>query len=529
MILSAPQTPRLKSKLSIDMPISYSGVNTPAFSPLPSPTLSASFASRTPAELTALVKEAYGIIREKERDLTLAAEIGKSLLENNITLKSKYEGLVVQLQSLQRQRQKDTIFTLQANATKKPLAVPIAPPSSSLDPSGYEDDDYDVSDNESNSGWSSSYDVSSPISPIKRSHSKRDHQQNQQPKLTFKELEIIKELELKNQDLQTRLDEVIKEYNETDKIDKAKIRKLESDSQHYQEVYSQATLKIEDLEKETERLIQKQKSDFWQLKYNKKSSENEQFIEGLVNKVAELEEQNLHIERQKVDTEKKLAKITNELDILQDQCNQLIEESKDYEMLQLQSKQQTELIDELEETLEYERLKVVSLRSGSMYSRPGSRSASRSNSFSLRRLSNPDAMRSLFGAAPQTPTTSLTHPSGGALDGKIKRTLLSELENEWFRELTLFQRDQKRTENGNESPLFSPALSEKDLSEFFLPGSRGEEFEPDEIIRREWFWIRWARNVYLLCRLIWRWVKFMFILFAANIMAIYRGPDDILP
>lgn len=73
MLLSAPQTPRLKSKLSLDMPINYSGFNTPlsshtpAFSPLPSPTLSGSFASRTPAELTALVKEAYGIIREKER------------------------------------------------------------------------------------------------------------------------------------------------------------------------------------------------------------------------------------------------------------------------------------------------------------------------------------------------------------------------------------------------------------------------------------------------------------------------------
>ncbi|KAI8369836.1 hypothetical protein EDC96DRAFT_108362 [Choanephora cucurbitarum] len=69
--------------------------------PPPSPTLSAtssisSWFQKSPSELIPMLKNAYTTIRDKDKDLRLAAEIGKSLLENNIVLKSNYDDLLSQ-------------------------------------------------------------------------------------------------------------------------------------------------------------------------------------------------------------------------------------------------------------------------------------------------------------------------------------------------------------------------------------------------------------------------------------------------
>ncbi|CAH1761310.1 10231_t:CDS:2 [Entrophospora sp. SA101] len=475
---------------SLNSPASPPALPPPSsYSPLASPTLSGSWnVNKSQAELTSLLKEAYNVIKEKER-----AEIGKSLLENNMALKAKYEGLVTQYQSLEKQRQREAMATMRHG-------IPIAPPNNMDYPF---EDPYESDNNSDTESINSSYDYSSSL--------------------------VIKELETRNQDLQARLDEVMREFTDTDKVNKTKIRKIESDLKHYQDRYSQATLKIEDLEKQTENLLQKQKSDFWQLKYDKKTSKNDAFIEALVNKVAELEEQNHHIEKKKSETERKLSMVTNELDLLQEQCNQLANDSQNYEILQMQCRQQTELINDLSESLEYERSRVVSMKSGMPYSRATSRFASRSNSFSehqisntLRRLSNPD--RSLFGAAPPSP--------GGGLGGKIKRTLLSELEDEFRRTFDYH----KPIEGVFESP---PSFSPTSEKSFFFDDSMSllsddfvflDEFDEDKInLIREWFWKRWARSIYSFFRLIWRWAKFLLILIAANLMAIYRGPDNILP
>ncbi|OBZ84928.1 hypothetical protein A0J61_07020 [Choanephora cucurbitarum] len=68
----------------------------------PSPTHStASFmssvtwmAEKTSTELIPLLKNAYSALKDKEKDLVLAAEIGKSLLEHNLRLKSSYDSLL---------------------------------------------------------------------------------------------------------------------------------------------------------------------------------------------------------------------------------------------------------------------------------------------------------------------------------------------------------------------------------------------------------------------------------------------------
>ncbi|CAG8728748.1 4654_t:CDS:2 [Racocetra persica] len=542
MIMIPSPTTRIKSKqakLSLDTSFSNMGSpaspSSPVYSPLDSPTLSGSWHMKSHAELTASLKEAYNMVKEKERDLTLAAEIGKSLLENNIALKSKYEELVIEYQQLQRKERSKATFALHA---EKPNVVPIAPPNSSVI------DDSDLEDNDLEPHQISTSFESSP-QLYDRPDKLRNRKKSDQP-VSYKDLENIKELELRNQLLQSQLDDLIKEHNDSDRANKAKIRKLESDISHYQEVYTSATHQIEVLEQENERLQQKQKSDFWNIKYNKKSTNDDDVIETLLAKVSELESQNNAVERTKAEIEKRLQRTVRELEALQEQFNDLSEQSKDYELLKVAHREQELLINELNESLEEQRAMIIGMRSN-MYSR----NPSRSNSFSysdngmmtnaIRRISNPDGVNS-FGSVTNT-------NSQQTFGSKMRNTLLSELENVWFREANLFQRDRKKSISET-SPAFSPIASEKDLANFFLNGSQPDddisqldylsdddfsfldEFEEDDEMamrKREWFWRRWARYVYRLLRLIWRWCRFIIILFCAVLMALWRGPDDILP
>ncbi|CAG8598333.1 12880_t:CDS:2 [Funneliformis mosseae] len=503
----------------------------------PSPTFSGSWnVNKSHAELTSLLKEAYGVIRERERDLTLAAEIGKSLLENNIALKSKYESTIVQLQHAQRAR---NIISIQHPIDSK-HATPIAPPNNSLE----DQVEFEDSDNESHQAWTSSHDYPAPYDgPIKRKN--RDQQNSG---LNYKDLENLRDLEMRNQELQQQLDDAIRDYNECDRSNKAKVRKLEADVKHFQDECLMASQKIEDLERETDRLTQKQKADFWNIKYNKKSNENDEFIDALVQRVQELEDQNTIIERSKADIERRCSLLTAKLETLQSEFDELSQQTSNYDMLQIDNLRKDEIIAELNESLEEQRALVVNYRSG-FWSQRTSRANSISDggnimSKALRRVSDPDGMRAMFGVAPK----QNNQDSSG---GKIKKTLLSELENEWFRNLTMFKREVQNGNGEDTSPPFSPISSEKDLSDFFiLNGARPDddnltldylsddefsfldEFEvnnEDANRRREWFWRRWARAIVKFLRMIWRWCRFLFFLVAGLFLALYRGPDYLLP
>ncbi|KAI7851662.1 hypothetical protein BDC45DRAFT_559298 [Circinella umbellata] len=60
----------------------------------------------SPEKLASLLKNTYATLRSKERDLKLAAELGRSLLDNNLELKAKHDSLLQQQkQHQQRWRQ----------------------------------------------------------------------------------------------------------------------------------------------------------------------------------------------------------------------------------------------------------------------------------------------------------------------------------------------------------------------------------------------------------------------------------------
>ncbi|KAI7866153.1 hypothetical protein BDF14DRAFT_1728841 [Spinellus fusiger] len=62
-------------------------------------------AEKSAGDLVLLLKNTYSAMKEKEKDLLLAAEIGKSLLENNMALKTKYEHLLQQAQSYTEEKE----------------------------------------------------------------------------------------------------------------------------------------------------------------------------------------------------------------------------------------------------------------------------------------------------------------------------------------------------------------------------------------------------------------------------------------
>ncbi|RIB08787.1 hypothetical protein C2G38_321306 [Gigaspora rosea] len=199
------------------------------------------------AELTASLEEAYKLVKEKERDLTLAAEIGKSILDNNIALKAKYEELVIEYQQLQRK------FALHA---EKPNA---ALPSNSVIESDFEDNDTDL--HPINSSFEASHQLQYEKTDKLRSDNTISYKEELERTNQLLQSQLNK-LVKENQLLQSQLDKLVKENNENDRVNKTKIQKLESDLQHYQEIYSSASHKLEVLEQENERLMQKQKSEF---------------------------------------------------------------------------------------------------------------------------------------------------------------------------------------------------------------------------------------------------------------------------
>ncbi|CAG8620495.1 44187_t:CDS:2 [Gigaspora margarita] len=215
---------------------------------------------KTYAELTASLKEVYNLVKEKDSDLTLAAEIGKSLLENNIALKAKYEELVIEYQQLQRKEQSKATFALQG---EKPNAAQIAPPSNSVIESDFEDSDTDLHPITSSFEASPQLQYEKPDKLRNRKKSDNTISYQEEVERTNQLLQSqLDKLVKENQLLQSQLDKLVKENSENDRVNKTKIQKLESDLQHYQEIYSSASHQLEVLEQENERLMQKQKSEF---------------------------------------------------------------------------------------------------------------------------------------------------------------------------------------------------------------------------------------------------------------------------
>lgn len=438
------------------------------------------FAERSATELIPLLKEAYSALREKERDLFLAAEIGKSLLENNITLKNKYESLLQQLQMYrdaqsrlritngnEKDQSSENLPDITIDETDDANEKDLIP-----DNPSYHDDDADSSDGIPRYSTSG-------LKPRARATSTSRAQQ-------VATLEIEK-LEKENMELQTQLESALKEADEQEKQNRQKQKQLEKELDALKSELGGATQKVEELEEEKEKLVEVKKTLTengtrpGRTPLNKRSTAanepeegDDEVINSLLQKLKDLEQNNDGLIKTKSSLEQKLTATLRDLNALKQDFEQCEFTQDDYKNLQEAYQRQFKHIAELNESLEEHRNMLVSVREKQQLRGPsrskkhrsdtdtdaeddgevlrdsiGSRYSNRGRSASARSAS--PSPQSLLGGSRRGRRDSVSSwstvlseaaemmeglmgMSGSKKGGRMPRkTLLSELENEWFR------------------------------------------------------------------------------------------------
>ncbi|CAO3667748.1 unnamed protein product [Umbelopsis ramanniana] len=293
---------------------------------------------KSPTDLIPMLKNAYTALKDKERDLVLAAEIGKSLLENNIQLKSKYETLLQQLHMYQNQSS----------------ASSAAPPSATH---SSEDNHHQCSNSNNN-----------------RIPSKKAS------------LEEAESLEKSNKKVTKKLEAEIAALKDDLNIAAQKIQELQDMNQQAAE--RQRRLEAEAAEKS-----------------ESPSAESYELIGNMFEKVGKLEIENISLQAAKFELEAKLSTTFRDLRLLKDQFESFQFTQEDYDSLQEAYHRQFSHIAELNDSLEEHRNLVQKLRDRGMQ----------------------------IGTPNQTPTPSLYDGTKKEDPSLHKKSLLSELESEWFK------------------------------------------------------------------------------------------------
>lgn len=252
--------------------------------------------------------------REVYTDLMLAAEIGKSLLENNIKLKTSYEDL------LQRSHRVD--------------GSPLPTPSTSLvtneeNDSGIDDDDHDEDDDDDDDGMR-----------FVPSHRTREA--------------MIEVLERKNSELSKRLEMAISEHENAGRANIKKTRKLEAEIEALKSNLEIATTKIQELEEMNQRQRRMEASQAATNTHLSQEAEDP-MVEELLLKIEQLETSNTTVAQTKAELESKLGTTLIDLRRLKQQFEQFQFTQSDYETLQEAYERQFRHIAELNESLEEHR------------------------------------------------------------------------------------------------------------------------------------------------------------------------------
>jgi hypothetical protein len=305
-------------------------------------------------------------------DLVLAAEIGKSLLENNIQLKSKYETLLQQLHMYQNQSS----------------ASSAVPPSATHEPPAEEDGQ-----------------CSSRIP----SKSTRDA--------------IIDVLETKNAELTSRLEASLEEAETLEKSNKKVTKKLEAEIAALKDDLNIAAQKIQELQDMNQKAAERQRRMEAEAaeKSESPSAESYELIGNMFEKVGKLEIENTSLQAAKLELEAKLSTTFRDLRLLKDQFESFQFTQDDYDSLQEAYHRQFSHIADLNDSLEEHRNLLQKLRDRGMQ----------------------------IGSPGQTPTPSQYDGINEKNPSLHKKSLLSELENEWFKGISHNSQDMSSTSHAS--------------------------------------------------------------------------------
>ncbi|KAL0085276.1 hypothetical protein J3Q64DRAFT_1809822 [Phycomyces blakesleeanus] len=268
-------------------------------------------ADKSSAELIPMLKNAYGALKDKEKDLMLAAEIGKSLLENNLRLKSSYENLLNHTRSI------------------PPTTLPLPTPNPSLT-TDYENHDEDR--------------------PFIPSRSTREA--------------MIEVLEKKNVELSRRLDAATSEHERHGRNESKKQRRLEAEIKLLRSNLEIASNKIQELEDMNARQQhqQQQRQQRQQVVKEEQEDSMEEVVEEMLIKLDVLQDEHEEITQAKAQVEAKLTSTLKDLRKLKEQFETFQFTQKDYSVLCEAYDRQFDHIEELNKSLEDHKQVLQSLK-----------------------------------------------------------------------------------------------------------------------------------------------------------------------
>ncbi|KAF9028721.1 hypothetical protein BGZ52_008727 [Haplosporangium bisporale] len=421
-------------------------------------------------ELRMLLQNAYEVIQEKERDLGMAAMMGQGLVESHTTLQAKYQHILTQLrqQRLHRPRQ-----------LTPPRTIILSPPPEL--PGGDVDDD-----NSGDENWvdfepsrSSSHHLSSsyPNSPttvgpfahhvsFRRSTSHNGLMRSR----SRQDIEKLATLEDMNQELQAKVDAATKELKQGRRQAFKRHRKAEQELKAIKDELERTTVKVVDLEEQNGRLIEasrmirmrrillknqlpapgsipgstmaaiavEMQGD--EMTIQEMLAEDNRIFEELRDRLQSLERKNVSLAHQKTEADKKTQELAQDLADMQKDHEDLLTNLCGFSDLQTAYDEQTAHVKELENNIQelQNQISTMSSRLSQMNSPLMSPSEPSSPMQSFWRRDDADfkALKTiLHGSSPQT--VALKSP-GLRGQKKPRRTLLAELESEWFRDVSFF-------------------------------------------------------------------------------------------
>ncbi|KAI8339008.1 hypothetical protein BC941DRAFT_421838 [Chlamydoabsidia padenii] len=216
-------------------------------------------AEKSAAELRIHLKNAHISLREKEKDLKLAAEIGHYLLENNAALKSQYETLLQQ-QLLEQQ------------------------------------DDQDTEDND---------DCDFILVSQQKAHQR-----------------VLGELQDKNMELQRLLEDAQDQTDKVKMVHDKKARELEYDITLLKDHLDMAAQRIEEMEQDgVSALVNNNGGNSHQVEYQQRQQEHDGLLVELQHKIDQLEYENNQLIHNRQTIQDRLDKALHDVDALQTQFN----------------------------------------------------------------------------------------------------------------------------------------------------------------------------------------------------------------
>ncbi|ORZ07907.1 hypothetical protein BCR42DRAFT_463039 [Absidia repens] len=355
-------------------------------------------AEKSSSDLIPMLKNAYHTLKDKERDLKLAAEIGKSLLENNIAMKNKYENLL-------------------NNTRSAPISTALPTPSSSI---------VTVSQQHGSDSRSEAY--------MRNGGSDNEDDEDNRsmrfvPSRSTREA-MIEVLELKNTELNGHLETILEEQSHMDKSNSTKHRQLEQEVTALTDSLDIATSKIQELEnmKSKANLQQPGGDDGEQ---STDDHVDQQLVEELLEQIDNLKTKNDTAAQSKLDLESKLTHTLQDLRKLKQQFDHFQFTENDHEDLKAAYERQFRHIDELNSSVEEHRVILQKLK---------------------------DKGVSVHSTHSSPAPSHVDGETGFYIDNtadEFRNTLLGDLENEWMQQRRLQQQQQQQQQRDHLHPSSS--------------------------------------------------------------------------